>query len=111
MSIDVFVLGLFVGCVNYLFRYLPLRLNRGNNSQNRRGAATILLDSIGIASICALLVVSTAPDLIQHHEHALPIAIGFGVLIASFYRLRTIIIPTLLSALSFGLALKLMSGG
>ncbi|WP_226571327.1 L-valine transporter subunit YgaH [Mangrovibacter yixingensis] len=111
MSIDVFVLGLFVGCVNYLFRYLPLRLNRGNNPQNRRSAATILLDSIGIASICALLVVSTAPDLIQHHEHALPIAIGFGVLIASFYQLRTIIIPTLLSALSFGLVLKLMSGG
>ena len=30
MSYEVLLLGLLVGCVNYCFRYLPLRLGVGN---------------------------------------------------------------------------------
>ncbi len=47
---------LLVGAANYCFRYLSLRL-RGNARPTKRGAVGILLDTIGIASICALLVV------------------------------------------------------
>ena len=57
MSYEVLLLGLLVGVANYCFRYLPLRLRVGNARPTKRGAVGILLDTIGIASICALLVV------------------------------------------------------
>ena len=101
MSYEVLLLGLLVGAANYCFRYLPLRLRVGNARPTKRGAVGILLDTIGIASICALLVVSTAPEV--------PTLVGFAVLGASFYKTRSIIIPTLLSALAYGLAWKVMA--
>lgn len=55
MSYEVLLLGLLVGAANYCFRYLPLRLRVGNARPTKRGAVGILLDTIGIASICALL--------------------------------------------------------
>ena len=54
MSYEVLLLGLLVGAANYCFRYLPLRLRVGNARPTKRGAVGILLDTIGIASICAL---------------------------------------------------------
>ena len=102
MSYEVLLLGLLVGAANYCFRYLPLRLRVGNARPTKRGAIGILLDTIGIASICALLVVSTAPEV-------MPTLVGFAVLGASFYKTRSIIIPTLLSALAYGLAWKVMA--
>lgn len=65
MSYEVLLLGLLVGVANYCFRYLPLRLRVGNARPTKRGAVGILLDTIGIASICALLVVSTAPEVMH----------------------------------------------
>ncbi|STI16243.1 putative inner membrane protein [Escherichia coli] len=38
-----------------------------------------------------------------------PTLVGFAVLGASFYKTRSIIIPTLLSALAYGLAWKVMA--
>ena len=98
MSYEVLLLGLLVGVANYCFRYLPLRLRVG-----------ILLDTIGIASICALLVVSTAPEVMHDTRRFVPTLVGFAVLGASFYKTRSIIIPTLLSALAYGLAWKVMA--
>ena len=108
MSHDVILLGLLVGCANFLFRYLPLRLGSRPHQNTRPTATGILLDTIGIASICALLVVSCAPEIMQDHRRFLPTLVGFTVLGGSFYKLRSIIIPTLLSALSYGLTWKLM---
>ncbi|MFP1528288.1 AzlD domain-containing protein [Escherichia coli] len=67
-------------------------------------AVGILLDTIGIASICALLVVSTAPEVMHDTRRFVPTLVGFAVLGASFYKTRSIIIPTLLSALAYGSA-------
>ena len=53
MSYEVLLLGLLVGVANYCFRYLPLRLRVGNARPTKRGAVGILLDTIGIASICS----------------------------------------------------------
>ena len=69
MSYEVLLLGLLVGAANYCFRYLPLRLRVGNARPTKRGAVGILLDTIGIASICALLVVSTAPRYTPFRAH------------------------------------------
>lgn len=99
MSYEVLLLGLLVGVANYCFRYLPLRLRVGNARPTKRGAVGILLDTIGIASICALLVVSTAPEVMHDTRRFVPTLVGFAVLGASFYKTRSIIIPTLLSAL------------
>lgn len=109
MRYDVLLLGLLVGCVNYGFRYLPLRLRVGNGRPGKRGATGVLLDTIGIASICALLVVSTAPEVMQDTSRFIPTLVGFAVLGASFYKTRSIIIPTLLSALSYGIAWKILA--
>ena len=108
MSTQVLILGLLVGFANYLFRYLPLRLRANATRPTKRGATGVLLDSIGIASICALLVVSSAPEIMQDSRRLLPTLVGFAVLGMSFYKTRSIIIPTLLSALGYGLAWKLM---
>ncbi len=63
MNSEVLLLGVIVGGVNYLFRYLPLRLRVGH-ARARRGPVSVLLDTIGIASICALLVVSSVPEIL-----------------------------------------------
>ena len=116
MSYEVLLLGLLVGVANYCFRYLPLRLRVGNARPTKRGAVGILLDTIGIASICALLVVSTAPEVMHDTRRFVRFfkefpqhTVGFAVLGASFYKTRSIIIPTLLSALAYGLAWKVMA--
>lgn len=108
MSHQVLLLGLLVGLANYLFRYLPLRLRANSTPPAKRGATGVLLDSIGIASICALLVVSCAPEIMQDAQRLLPTLVGFAVLGLSYYKTRSIIIPTLLSALGYGLTWKLM---
>ena len=77
MSYEVLLLGLLVGCVNYCFRYLPLRLGVGNVRPTKRGATGILLDTIGITSICALLVVSTAPEVMHDARRFVPTLVGF----------------------------------
>ncbi len=64
MNSEVLLLGVIVGGVNYLFRYLPLRLRAGHARPARRGPVSVLLDTIGIASICALLVVSSVPEIL-----------------------------------------------
>ncbi len=51
--------------MNYLFRYLPPRLRAGNARPTRRGPLSVLLDTIGIASICALLIVSSVPEILS----------------------------------------------
>ncbi|MCT4702860.1 L-valine transporter subunit YgaH [Enterobacteriaceae bacterium H20N1] len=108
MSTQVLLLGLLVGLANYLFRYLPLRLRANATRPAKRGATGVLLDSIGIASICALLVVSSAPEIMHDSKRALPTLVGFAILGMSFYKTRSIIVPTLLSALGYGLAWKIM---
>ena len=108
MSTQVLLLGLLVGLANYLFRYLPLRLRANAPRPAKRGATGVLLDNMGIASICALLVVSSAPEIMQDSKRALPTLVGFAILGMSFYKTRSIIIPTLLSALGYGLAWKLL---
>ena len=80
MSYEVLLLGLLVGVANYCFRYLPLRLRVGNARPTKRGAVGILLDTIGIASICALLVVSTAPEVMHDTRRFVPTLVGFAVL-------------------------------
>ncbi|WP_333893566.1 L-valine transporter subunit YgaH [Atlantibacter subterraneus] len=109
MRTDVLLLGLLVGLVNYLFRYLPLRVRAGSVRPTKRGAIGVLLDTIGIASICALLVVSSVPEIVHDTRRLLPTLIGFAVLGISFYKTRSIIIPTLLSALGYGIAWKLLT--
>lgn len=107
MNTSVLLIGLLVGTVNFLFRYLPLRLGAGRASGHlRRGKTALLLDSIGIASICALLVVSTLPDVMQYTERQLPTLVGFALLTLCFYKTRSIVLSTLLGALCYGVVFK-----
>ncbi|AYZ19136.1 L-valine transporter subunit YgaH [Klebsiella pasteurii] len=107
MNSDVLTIGVVVGCVNYLFRYLPLRLRAANARPTRRGPIGVLLDTIGIASICALLVVSSVPEILHDARRLLPTLAGFAVLGLTFWRTRSIILPTLLSALTYGVVWKI----
>ncbi|MFG1174545.1 L-valine transporter subunit YgaH [Erwiniaceae bacterium CAU 1747] len=109
MSSQILILGLVVGAVNFLFRYLPLRLHgRRKPASLKRGVTGMLLDSIGIASICALLIVSSLPDILRHHDRLIPTLLGFAVLCMTFYFSRSIVLSTLLSALGYGLTWKLL---
>ncbi len=77
MNSEVLLLGVIVGGVNYLFRYLPLRLRVGHARPARRGPVSVLLDTIGIASICALLVVSSVPEISPMPIAPAPTLTGF----------------------------------
>ncbi|MGY5955752.1 L-valine transporter subunit YgaH [Kosakonia sp. BK9b] len=109
MSHEVVFLGVLVGCVNFLFRYLPLRVRAGQARPAKRGYTAVLLDTIGIASICALLVVSCVPEIAADSRRLLPTLAGFVVLGVSFWKTRSIIVPTLLSAFAYGIAWKLLT--
>lgn len=107
MNADVLLIGLVVGCANYLFRYLPLRLAPARQRPGiPRGKIALLLDSIGIASICALLVVSSTPEVMRDHARLVPTLAGFTALALCFYRTKSIIYATLIGALAFGITLK-----
>lgn len=109
MNTQVLLLGVLVGGVNFLFRYLPLTLHANKAIPPvKRGITGLLLDSIGLASICALLVVSSVPEILQHHERLWPTLMGFGLLGITFYKTSSIILSTLLSALGYGVTWKLL---
>ncbi|CAI1496951.1 putative L-valine exporter [Serratia quinivorans] len=108
MNTDVVVIGLVVGCANYLFRYLPLRLAPARAQPGiKRGKTALLLDSIGIASICALLVVSSTPVVMREPDKLWPTLLGFVALGLCFYSSKSIILSTLIGALAFGITLKI----
>ncbi|XNM71559.1 AzlD domain-containing protein [Escherichia coli] len=69
----------------------------------------LLLDTIGIASMHYAGCIITAPEVMHDTRRFVPTLVGFAVLGASFYKTRSIIIPTLLSALAYGLAWKVMA--
>jgi|SRR5476649_1039254 len=107
MNINVIMIGLVVGAANYIFRYFPLRFGRASRQKSVAGGWTArILDGIGIASICSLLVVSSVPGVIRDSEKLLPTLVGFAVLTICFYRTRSIVLSTLAGALSFGLVYK-----
>lgn len=91
MNSEVLLLGVIVGSVNYLFRYLPLRLRAGHARPARRGPVSV-------------------PEILADAHRLAPTLIGFLVLGAAFWKTRSIIVPTLLSALAYGLAWKITSG-
>ncbi|OIV47424.1 L-valine transporter subunit YgaH [Sodalis sp. TME1] len=107
MTSTVFIIGCVVGTANFLFRWLPLRLagNAGGRPL-RNGPLGRVLDGIGIAAICALLVVSTLPDILQEPQCSWPALAGFLTLTALFYRTRSIVMATLSSALVYGVVYK-----
>lgn len=110
MSSNVIIVCLVVGAVNYLFRYLPLRLGAARKTASSTRSAWInrVLDSIGIASICALLVVSSTPDILRDAHRLLPTLAGFVVLALMFWRSKSIIFSTLAGAVCYGLVFKIM---
>ncbi|WP_213992669.1 L-valine transporter subunit YgaH [Sodalis sp. dw_96] len=110
MSHTIIVIGLVVGLANYLFRYLPLRLGEGAGKREHHPGRWIgrILDGIGIASICALLVVSSVPDVLRDSHKLVPTLCGFALLIALFYKTRSIVLATLAGALCYGLVFKLL---
>lgn len=109
MHNQVLIIGLLVGSVNFLFRYLPLCFKSRQMTGEDRGIIGVLLDTIGIASVCALLVVSSAPDILHHPHHLFPVLAGFATLTGCFLKTRSIVLPTLVSAVAYGLVWKLMT--
>ncbi|SLM64300.1 MULTISPECIES: L-valine transporter subunit YgaH [Dickeya] len=108
MNTSVILIGLLVGTVNFLFRYLPLHVGGSRSGRLYRGKMALLLDSIGIASICALLVVSSVPEVLRHADRVLPTLAGFTLLTLCFYKTRSIVLSTLLGALCYGLVFKVL---
>ncbi len=110
MSHTIIVIGLVVGLANYLFRYVPLRLGEHAGKSEHHPGRWLgrILDGIGIASICALLVVSSVPEVMRDAHKLVPTLAGFAVLIAFFYQTRSIVIATLTGALCYGLVFKFL---
>ena len=108
MNSEVLLLGVIVGGVNYLFRYLPLRLRVGH----------AVLPAAARSACCWIPLAS--PRFVRcwwspacRRSSPMPIAAptltGFGAG-AAFWKTRSIIVPTLLSAFAYGLAWKITNG-
>lgn len=109
MKTEVLLVCAVVGLANYLFRYLPLRLGASRKpGAMKSGPLARVLDSIGIASICALLVVSSTPEILRDSQRLLPTLAGFVVLTLVFWRSKSIILSTLVGAVAYGLVFKVM---
>ncbi|AOM40892.1 L-valine transporter subunit YgaH [Xenorhabdus hominickii] len=102
----ILIIGLVVGAANFLFRYLPLRLGANRSPAGKAGNTGVILDSIGIASICSLLIVSGIPDVMQEHKKLFPTLIGCLTICLFFYKTRSISISTLSGATVFGIIFK-----
>ncbi|MDC9596332.1 L-valine transporter subunit YgaH [Xenorhabdus anantnagensis] len=102
----IFFIGIVVGVANFLFRYLPLRLGGNRSSTGTTGKMGVILDSIGIASICSLLIVSSIPNIMEEHNKFFPTLIGCLTICLFFYKTRSIIISTLSGAVVFGVIFK-----
>ncbi|MDX7992924.1 L-valine transporter subunit YgaH [Xenorhabdus sp. Reich] len=102
----ILFIGLVVGAANFLFRYLPLRLGANRAPARKAGKMGTILDSIGIASICSLLIVSGIPDVMKEHNKFLPTLIGCLTICLLFYKTRSIIVSTLSGAVVFGIIFK-----
>jgi hypothetical protein len=55
-------------------------------------------------------VVSSVPEILADAHRLAPTLTGFLVLGAAFWKTRSIIVPTLLSAFAYGLAWKITNG-
>ncbi|WP_319930774.1 L-valine transporter subunit YgaH [Xenorhabdus santafensis] len=106
MDNKILFIGLVVGIANFLFRYLPLRIGGNHSPARKSGKIGVILDSIGIASICSLLIISSIPEVIKEHNKILPTLFGFLTICLFFYKTRSIIVATLSGAAIFGLIFK-----
>jgi branched-subunit amino acid transport protein AzlD len=104
---QIFLIGIIVGAANFLFRYLPLRFGTHRTPGAKMGKVGIVLDSIGVASICSLLIVAGIPDVMREHSKFLPTLFGCLIICACFYKTRSIIFSTLSGAIAFGLTFRL----
>ncbi|WP_086113705.1 L-valine transporter subunit YgaH [Xenorhabdus beddingii] len=102
----ILFIGLVVGIANFLFRYLPLRLGANRAPAGKTGKMGIILDSIGIASICSLLIVSSIPDMMKEHNKFFPTLIGCLTICLCFHKTRSITLSTLSGAAVFGIIFK-----
>ncbi|MBC8951991.1 L-valine transporter subunit YgaH [Xenorhabdus sp. PB62.4] len=102
----ILLIGLVVGIANFLFRYLPLRLGANRSPTAKAGKMGVILDSIGIASICSLLIVSGIPGVMKEHNKLIPTLIGCLTICLCFYKTKSIIISTLSGAAVFGVIFK-----
>lgn len=106
MNSDVLIIGVVVGCVNYLFRYLPLRLRAGNARPTRRGRSACCWTP-SASPLFARAGGLQRTEILHEPCRLLPTLAGFAVLGLAFWKTRSIILPTLLSALTYGVVWKI----
>ncbi|WP_340620753.1 hypothetical protein [Xenorhabdus siamensis] len=70
------------------------------------GKIGIVLGSIGVVSICSLLIVAGIPVVIQEHNKLFSTLIGCFISYVFFYKTRSIIFSTLSRSAIFGLTFK-----
>lgn len=79
MNSEVLLLGVIVGGVNYLFRYLPLRLRVGHARPARRGPVSVQNATGNWIKVVQRLPVRIELDEKQLAEH--PLRIGLSTLV------------------------------
>ncbi|WP_052189603.1 MULTISPECIES: hypothetical protein [Xenorhabdus] len=80
---------------------------RANQTPGKKiGKIGIVLDSIGVASICSLLIVAGNADMMREHNKLFLTLIGCLIICVCFYKTRSISISTLSRSDIFGLTFK-----
>jgi hypothetical protein len=102
MNNNVLIIGIVVGCVNYLFRYLPLRLRAGHSRTGRRArqrAARYHRHRLHLRPADRSQRAGNPQRFPAAAADAGRLRMVLGL---AFWKTRSIIIPTLLSALAYG---------
>jgi branched-subunit amino acid transport protein AzlD len=109
MNTDLVIVALVVGLGTWLFRFLPTRL--GSLSNARGGGLTRALESIGPAAIVTLFVASLLPDLVATAQNRPLVFIGCGATVLAFLVRRSVVLATIVGAVAYGLAFRVLAGG
>ncbi|REF28960.1 putative branched-subunit amino acid permease [Xenorhabdus cabanillasii] len=88
--------------ITQLGKKSSLRPGANRTPGKKMGKIDIILNSIGVASICSLLI----PDVIQEHNKLFPTLIGCFIIYVFRYKTRSIIFSTLSRSAIFGLTFK-----
>ncbi|MBD2815441.1 AzlC family ABC transporter permease [Xenorhabdus sp. Flor] len=106
--------GIVTGClvaliqahITQLGKKSSLLLGDNRTPGKKIGKTGIILNSIGVASICSLLIVAGLADVIQEHNKFFPTLIGCFIIYVFFYKTHSIIFSTLSRSANFGLTFK-----
>lgn len=106
MSWELLTVALIAGAANWAFRALPILLRADRMAVG--GWLGRFLSATGPAAIATLFVAAILPLLSPEPRLLLPVVLGTGAVLATWFVRRSVVLATLAGALAHGLTVWLL---